>query len=487
MAVSSGRKRKDRGTEWYSVSVTTIKSWSLVLLIAAIGATVYLVAHSREEKNLRQRVVDVMDEVQQLMGRVQKEQRSFTSRSEYHSAKESFHTAQDRYNAGRYRDAMASAQRSRDLLQALLNDLSPGGAGLAQFISAQGDVEYRRSGTNEWQEARSHIPLRPGDSIRTADGGSAEITFADGTLYTVRPNTQLLVSALNVSSGKPAEQAIEMDYGWVDLSTHQVPSAVKTPSATAHVHEATEAFVSVDRTTSKGRFGAVRGLVDLASASGLTRQIRDQQQVVQQGAELSEAKPLIGAPQLLAPDDNFQIDAESGNRRVLLKWAPAAGARRYALQVSANHLFVGNVIDVENRTKTEATLEARGEGTFNWRVAGFGGDGLLGPWSEERSFRIPSLRGGAMAAGREAKDTTPPRLDLEDVKSYGNIFIVGGRSEPGARIEINGELVKSNADGSFTKTVQLSQGGWSFIEIQARDEAGNTTVRRHRVFVESSL
>src|SRR5262249_14178157 len=158
--------------------------------------TVYLVVHSREQKNLQQRVAEVMDEVQGQMSRVQREQRAFTTRSEYRSAKDSFHTAQDHYNAGRYPKAMAAAQRSRDLLQPLLNDLSPsGGAGLAQFISTQGDVEYRRSGASEWQEARSHIPLHPGDSIRTADGGSAEIIFADGTLYTVRPNTQLLVSA----------------------------------------------------------------------------------------------------------------------------------------------------------------------------------------------------------------------------------------------------------------------------------------------------
>ncbi len=83
------------------------------------------------------------------------------------------------------------------------------------------------------------------------------------------------------------------------------------------------------------------------------------------------------------------------------------------------------------------------------------------------------------------KDDTPPELDLDDVKSYGSIFIVAGRSEPGAQIEINGEPVKVAADGAFTKTVQLSKEGWSFIEIKARDSWGNETSRRHRVFVEN--
>jgi hypothetical protein len=63
--------------------------------------------------------------------------------------------------------------------------------------------------------------------------------------------------------------------------------------------------------------------------------------------------------------------------------------------------------------------------------------------------------------------------------------MVAGRSEPGARIEVNGEQVKPNADGSFTKPVQLTKEGWNIIEVRARDAWGNETVRRQRVFVEA--
>ncbi len=487
MATSLEKKdpKKERRSDWYSISVATLKSWSLVLLIAVLGAGLYFGYKEYERRTLRQKVEMLLDEAQALMARVQREQRTFTSRAEYRSARDSFHQAKGRVGEGRLKEARTSAQRSVDLLQALLYDLSPSSSGgLAQFVSTQGEVEFRRAGGGEWQEARNHLPLHPGDAVRTTGGGSAEITFSDGTLYTVRPNTQFIVSSLTPAGpGRRPEQTIEMEYGWVDLSTRQVGSSVKTPSATARVREDSEAFVSVDRATSKGRFGALRGMVELASASGTSRQIRDQQQVVQQGAELSDPKPLLQAPVLLTPDDNLLIDPER-TRRLQLAWAPVPEARRYALQVSTNHLFVNNVIDVDNRTKTTATLEVRGEGSFQWRVAAFGADGMLGPWSDERAFRVPSLRGAA--PGREARDTVPPRLDLEDVKSYGNIFIVGGRSEPNARIEINGEAVKSNVDGTFTKTVQLTQAGWSFIEVQARDESGNSTVRRHRVFVENS-
>jgi hypothetical protein len=45
--------------------------------------------------------------------------------------------------------------------------------------------------------------------------------------------------------------------------------------------------------------------------------------------------------------------------------------------------------------------------------------------------------------------------------------------------------VAVSADGEFTKTVQLVQPGWDFIEIRAADAWGNEATQRERVFVEN--
>jgi hypothetical protein len=113
-------------------------------------------------------------------------------------------------------------------------------------------------------------------------------------------------------------------------------------------------------------------------------------------------------------------------------------------------------------------------------VAAVGREGVQGPWSAPRRLRVASLRG----AGSDG-DRTPPVLDLDDVKSYGAIFIFAGHTEPGSTVEVNGEAVAVAADGTFTKTIQLAAEGWSFVELKARDASGNETVRRKRVFVES--
>jgi hypothetical protein len=468
--------------EWYSISVETLRGWALLLSILIVVGLGYLGYRIWESRSLEREAARVIAEDQELIQRLQNEEKARSFGNEYNAAWQSLQEAQSLYAAADYRGAIEKGRWSYNVLRSILDALAlPGraAAGQAQFVAVQGEVEYRRGDGGDWVEARSRVSLRPGDFVRTSDNGSAEIMFLDGTLYTVRPNTQFIVSPAVSSGGGAEEQSIEMEYGWVDLSTAQRSSNVRTPGAVARVEQDSEAFVAVDKESNQGRFGALRGGMELSSKGGLKREIGELQQVVQTGDLLSEPQRLPGRPEPAEPADNLALDLDR-TRRLLLAWSPVPGASRYALQVSRNHLFVDNVIDAENRTKTRATLGLRGEGTFQWRVAAYGADGSMGPWSVPRKFRVASFRGSA-----GEKDETPPQLDLEDVKSYGSIFIVAGRSEPGSRIEVNGELVKAEADGAFKKTVQLTKEGWSFIEVRARDGWGNETVRRHRVFVES--
>lgn len=470
-----------RGKDWYSVSVETLRGWGLLLLLLLVLVGAFFGYRVWERNTTRTAAAAVIEQADKLLLRLKGEKKASSFAREAASAQESLAEARRHFETGVFPAALSSGQRSRDLLQSILDSLElRGTGGQAQFISLQGEVEFRRGDGGDWQEARSRVQLQPGDYVRTSDGGSAEIMFLDGTLYTVRPNTQFIVSASSAGPGGAREQSIQMEYGWVNLSTSSKSSNIKTPGAVARVKESSEAFVAVDKATNRGRFGAVRGGMELAAKGGMRREIGALQQVTQTGDLLSDPKPLPAQPQLLEPEDNLNLDLER-TKRMILAWSQVPGAPRYALQVSRNHLFVDNVIDAESRAKTRATLGVRGEGTFQWRVAAYGADGSLGPWSATRRFRVASSR----AAGGEGKDSTPPELDLDDVKTYGSIFFVAGRSEPGARIEVNGEQVKTGADGAFTKPVQLTTEGWNIIEVRARDVWGNETVRRQRVFVEN--
>ena len=473
------QKAKRRKRDWYSVSEETLRGFLIILVMIVLLGAGFVLYRQWESRALEREAGEVLDETQRLLQRLQDEPRAGGFRAELDDAWQSFQDARNQYSNQDFRGALDNARRSRNVLQSILEALHLSDTvGQAHFMSIQGDVEYRRGDGGEWQEARSRVPLQNGDYVRTSEGGSAEIMFVDGTLYTVRPNTQFIVSSARSAEGRE-EQAIQMEFGWVDLSTSTGPSNVKTPNAVARVQQESEAFVAVDPKSSQGRFGAYSGSIELTAKGGLKREVKPQEQVVQSGDLLSESAPLPGRPSLVTPADNVDLDLDR-MRQVALTWDPVPSASRYALQVSRTHLFVDNIIDVKNRTAPKATLGLRGEGTFQWRVAAFDRSGVQGPWSKAWKFRVASTR-SSMAE----KDETPPPLDLDDVKSYGSIFIVAGNSEPGARVEINGEQVQVAADGHFTKTVQLEKEGWSFIEIRARDSWGNETSRRHRVFVEN--
>ena len=118
------------------------------------------------------------------------------------------------------------------------------------------------------------------------------------------------------------------------------------------------------------------------------------EEVTLEGQRLSRPRVLPGRPFLLAPADNYEIPLGSRDR-VVLRWSPVSGAVRYALQVSRSRLFVDNIVDVEDRVDTRATVGLRGEGTFVWRVAAYNKAGRLGPWSSLQRFRVATRSSGA--------------------------------------------------------------------------------------------
>ena len=53
-------------------------------------------------------------------------------------------------------------------------------------------------------------------------------------------------------------------------------------------------------------------------------------------------------------------------------------------------------------------------------------------------------------------------------------------------VMVNGEETEVMPDGSFSKTLQVSQEGFSFVEVEAVDERGNRASEQRRVFFDSS-
>ncbi|HXT21375.1 MAG TPA: FecR domain-containing protein [Thermoanaerobaculia bacterium] len=465
-----------RHRDWYKVSVDTLRGWGIFVLMLAVAGAGYLAFRGWERYAIQREAARAIDDARVLFQRLRSERSLANFKTEYEGAWDGIEQARALYAKARYDDALARAERSREMLLSLL-DASRNNreAGEAQFIAVQGRVEYRRADRGEWEQARGRVMLRPGDYVKTGNSGSAEIMFGDGTLYTVRADTLFLVSAR--SAGQQGKK-VQLQYGWIDLNTAQSGSRVATPAAEAVVAEQSEAVVSYDQGKRQGRFSSYRGRMEVKSG-GETRQVAALQSVRQEAGKLSPVEGLPDAPRLTRPEENADFDSDT-QKQLRLVWEGVQGGERYALQISRNRLFVDNVIDVADRRSTAATLGIQGEGTFLWRVAAMAGGGVQGPWSAPGRFRIVSGR-----SGKGSGDKEPPELQVQSVQSYGSIFIVGGHTEPGATVTVNDDPVTVQADGAFTKTIQLAASGWAVLEIRAVDAAGNQATHQARVFVES--
>ncbi len=466
--------------DWYSISIDTLRGWLAVVVLVGLGLVGYQLYRQHERGLLDLQAAEWISEAMELRGRLESLGVPAEFRADYLAARSQLEEAQGLRAAGSIEPAAKRARQSRDLFAGVLDALGAGGPGSqARFLSVSGSVEYRRGGDGPWESARTRVALRSGDYVKTTDGGTAQVVFGDGTLYTVRPNTLFVVTRSVGADGAAVggEQAIRMEYGWVNLNTSQRPSEIQTPSARARVREASEASVAYDQ--GNARFAALRGSIELSSG-GAQREVKELQEVVQEGSRLSTPRPLPGAPTLSEPAENQQFTLDS-KQPMVLGWEAATNAARYALQISRTREFLDTVLDVENRTTTRATLGLRGEGIFSWRVAAISREGAQGPWSTPRQFRV-------VRAERPGDvDKTPPQLELENVKLYGNLVILAGRTEPGAVLRVNGETVAIDAEGAFTKTVQFTREGWNFVEVRSTDAWGNEAARRRRVFVEADL
>jgi hypothetical protein len=462
--------------DWYKVSVDTLRGWGIFVLLLATAGAGYIGFRAWEHYAIQREAARAIDDARVLFQRLRSEHSLAGFKTEYDAAWAGIEEARGLYAKSRFDDALAKADRSREMLLSLLDASKQSrDEGEAQFIAVQGRVEYRRADRSEWEQARGRVMLRPGDYVKTGASGSAEIMFGDGTLYTVRSDTLFLVSAR--TAGQQGKR-VQLQYGWINLNTAQNGSRVATPQAEAVVSDQSEAVVSYDENKREGRFSTYRGKMQVTSGTEV-REVAALQTVHQAAGKLGTTESLPPAPRITRPAENADFDYDS-QKQLKLGWDPVPGGERYALQVSRNRLFVDNVIDAPERKTTAATLGIQGEGIFLWRVAAVAKDNVRGPWSAPARFRIGSGRAGAGSGDKE-----PPELQVQEVQSYGSIFIVSGHTEPGATVTINDESVTVQADGAFTKTIQLAQPGWAFLDVKAADASGNQATHRARVFVES--
>lgn len=401
-----------------------------------------------------------------------------TWRREFNEATTQLEKARQAYGAERWNEAISLARAADQRFRFFLGAGEGEVIGAGQIISLQGRVDIERAGHNEWEPARERLPVFNGDYIRTGADGSAEVLFADGTLYRVAPDSLLEIHS---QPHQRAPAKVTMVVGRLNVYTSSNSSTVTTESAETRVARESRVAVNVDQEDHRTLVAAYAGSARVRSKSGAEVLLRRQDRVTTLVDGTIGAKGQIPKPPvLLTPENNLRVDLDR-SPILTLRWRLFSGTHRSLLQVARSRRFLPSSMDIDAKdlTKTSARLKGVLPGTYYWRVAAIDTDGVQSDWSSIRRFRL--TRGSRRLP---MEDHTPPELEVQRARQMGQLFIVEGQTEPGATVTINGEKVDVDANGHFRKAVEATSDGWNDLVVAAVDPAGNRTERRQRVFVE---
>jgi hypothetical protein len=347
----------------------------------------------------------------------------------------------------------------------------------AKFVNLDGKVQVKKVNSVQWVQADFRTVLDKGDLVQTGTDANARITFADGTIYTVKPDTLVTVEENNTGSDKPTSVAVRINTGQVDFSTPNFSSpdskaAVSTEDANAQLHSNSRAAVKADPekreseiVVSSGSAQVQRGgeKIDLAPYEKLT---------IPNGGAVQRSS-VLAPPELVEPLNLAPIMAE--NPKVFpvhFEWKAVPNAVSYTIRVSTTTMFTKTVKEAKVNG-TSADLSGLDSGEYFWNVSATDSKKQTSDVSEIFKFTLVA-QGKAQAM----------LLEIDGTQLHGHVAEIVGRTEPGAALIVNGQSVPNiSADGTFRHFTEQLDPGQHTISIIGSNRRGGTAMKQVSIVV----
>ncbi len=342
------------------------------------------------------------------------------------------------------------------------------------FVS--GRVEIQRSTDLAWKEGDDGMRLSSGDRVRTFSSARAEVSFDDGNVLRIKPDSLIVIGDLteNVrtkvrkSSVRLLVSSIEADIKKSVVRGSQF--RLEMPTATADIDKAR---MSVEiRPDNKSQVSVYSGQVDLDTGAQKV-QVTDRKTVMISALkEITKPENLLMAPRLRAPRSLETFPSISGSVSLSCVWDPVPGARLYRLEIAGDRFFDKPVVARDDLRETSFTTPSLGQGVFHVRIAAVDAQGRTGDFADPVPVRIVA-------------DRVPPFIEIQKFvvlqTSRGREVLVNGRTEPGASVSVGGRPVAVDDTGYFSAVLKGISMGQAEMEIVARDRAGNLKSQIQRV------
>jgi len=349
----------------------------------------------------------------------------------------------------------------------------------AHFTALDGTVRMKKGNGSSWVTADYNLPLEKGDVVQTGSEGMAKVVFNDGTSYTVRQDSLIVIEENSANDQQQTNVAVAVSTGTVDLSTATYSQGSKSQvivaGATASLAPESAAQVHNDPKAEQHEILMKKGTGEV-TRNGETVQLANWEKVTfaGQASHLEKAKE-IGPPTPIGPANMAPLfSAGEATKDVEFSWTPMANAVGYRLRLSRNPYFSSTLVDKKVNTAA-VTVTSLGEGAYYWMVQSYDAVGKESAESEKNRFTIIS----------KGKDTEAIELDLDPFIQHGHVIEVTGKTQTGARVMVNGsEVPMINPDGGFHYFTPPLPPGESVITVTAQTAQGGVNTQQKKVIIQ---
>ena len=349
----------------------------------------------------------------------------------------------------------------------------------AHFTALDGTVRVKKSNGNSWVTADYSIPLEKGDVLQTGSEGMAKVVFNDGTSYTVKQDSLIVIEENSANEQQQTNVAVTVSTGTVDLSTATYSQGSKSQvivaGATASLSPESAAQVHNDPKVDQHEILMKKGTGEV-SRNGETVKLANWEKVSFRGQQshLEKAKE-IGPPTPIAPANMAPLfSAGEATKDVEFSWTAMANAVGYRLRISRNPYFSSTLVDKKVNTAA-VTVTSLGEGAYYWMVQSYDAAGKESVESEKNRFTIIS----------KGKQTEAIELELDPFIQHGHVIEVTGKTQTGARVMVNGsEVPMINPDGGFHYFTPPLPTGEAVITVTAQTAQGGVNTQQQKIIIQ---
>ena len=348
----------------------------------------------------------------------------------------------------------------------------------AHITALDGTVRVKKSTSNTWVVADYNVPLEKGDVVQTGSEGMAKIAFNDGTSYTVKQDSLIVIEENSANEQQQTNVAVAVSTGTVDLATATYvqgsKSQVIVAGATASLAPDSAAQVHNDPKTDQHEILFKKGTGDV-TRNGEVVSLSSWEKVSFNAESPRMAKlKEIGPPTPISPANMMPIFFSGNSKPVEFSWTPMANAVGYRLRISRNPYFSSTIVDRKVDT-ADVLVSGLSQGAYYWLVQSYDAQAKESVESEKNRFTIIP----------RGKDEAAINLELEPFVQHGHVIELTGRTEIGARVMVNGrEVPVIGADGSFHYFTPSLPPGESVITVTAQNSQGGVNTLQKKVVIQ---